>query len=268
MKVKSKIITGILLLLFLSLSILVTADESTQNLETRILETFDENPTSRWVAIGSKFTFIDTDENGNEIKYPLTAEVKTFPQALFGYDADPEGKNVLGVRSRFTRQGYNYVEIMPVKVADPEAEEKDIVYIGDDGTKYEADPIPIEGRIKMFDVWVWGSNFNYYLDAHFEDSWGVSHVFRMGELNFGGWKNLSVNVPSSISQATTYIPKSKPLRFMKFVIWTRPTEVVNDYYVYFDQMKVLTDIFETRFDGDDLTSKEMMMDVWGVDLED
>jgi hypothetical protein len=268
MKVKSKIITSILLLLFLSLSILVTADEVTQNLETRILESFDEEPTSRWVASGSKFSFIDIDENGNEIRYPQTATVNTFPQALFGWDADPEGKNVLGIRCRFTRQGYNYVEIMPVKVADEDAEEKDIVYIGDDGTEYELDPIPISGRVKMFDVWVWGSNYNYYLDAHFEDSWGVSHVIRMGDLDFGGWKNLSANIPGSISQATSYIPKSKPLRFMKFVIWTRPTEVVSDYYVYLDQMKVLTDVFETRFDGDDLVTPDTMMEVWGVELED
>ena len=267
MKVKSKILISIFLLLFLSLSILVTADETTQNLETRILETFDEDPTSRWVAIGSKFAFREIDENGNEIQYPLTASVNTYPEALFGYKADGEGKNVLGVRCRFTRQGYNYVEIMPVKVADADAEERDIVYIDGSGTQYEADPIPISGRVRLFDVWVWGSNYNYYLEAHFVDSWGLSHVIRMGDLRFGGWKNLSADIPGSISQATNYIPRSKPLSFTKFVLWTRPTEVVDDYYIYLDQIKVLTDIFETRFDGDALTDGELMMDIWGVELD-
>jgi len=267
MKVKSKIIISIFLLLFLSLSILVTADEVTQNLETKILETFDEDPTSRWVAIGSKFSFVETDEDGNEIQYPVTAMVNTYPQALFGYDIDDTDKNVLGIRCRFTRQGYNYVEIMPVKVAAADAEEKDIVYIDSGGTQYEADPIPISGRVQLFDVWVWGSNYNYYLEAHFEDSWGLSHVIRMGDLNYGGWKNLSAKIPNGISQATTYIPRIKPLRFTKFVLWTRPAEIVGDYYIYIDQMKILTDIFETRFDGDDLASSETMMDVWGVELD-
>ncbi len=267
MKVKSKILLSIFLLLFLSLSILVTADEATQNLETRILETFDEDPTSRWIAIGSKFATREIDDNGNEIQYPLTATVNTYPEALFGYKADGESKNVLGIRSKFDRKGYNYIEIIPVKVADTDTEERNIVTDPNTGTQYEMDPIPIFGRVKLFDVWVWGSNFNYYLDAHFVDSWGLSHVIRMGDLNFGGWKNLSAIIPSSISQVTSYIPKSKPLSFTKFVLWTRPSEVVGDYYFYLDQMKVLTDIFESRFDGDALVDSELMMDVWGVELD-
>jgi hypothetical protein len=128
----------------------------------------------------------------------------------------------------------------------------------------EANPNILPGRIKVFDVWVRGSNYNYYLEAHFEDSWGMPHVLKMGNLNYRGWKNLSVNFPTSIRQSSNYLPRFRPLKFVKFVLWTQPSEQVGEFYVYFDHVKILTDIFEERFDGDTLADPEFTKNLWGT----
>ena len=54
-----------------------------------VIEDFDENPTSRWIARGSKFTTVEYDQGGQpERIYPAVADVPGFPQALFGRSLD------------------------------------------------------------------------------------------------------------------------------------------------------------------------------------
>ena len=264
MKKNRKYLLGLIILLFLLPLVQVLSDELTQNLETRVLESFDDDSDRIWIAKGSKFTTTEKDANGNiTAEYPQYTKVTAYPSALYGFDTENiEQKKAFGVRCKFDRRGYNYVEIMPVKVADSDVEGKDIVYTGSDGTNYVSDPIKIVGRVKLFDVWVWGANFKYFLDAHFEDSWGVSHALRLGNLNFIGWKNLSLELPNGISQSSNYIPKHKPLVFTKFVLWTQPSERVDEYYLYMDHIKVLTDVFETRFDGDELANPDFSNQIW------
>jgi hypothetical protein len=97
----------------------------------------------------------------------------------------------------------------------------------------------------------------------------------MGDLNFVGWKNLRINIPDSIPQSQKYLPKREGLSLVKFRIWTRPNEVVvvpgmeNEKDVdkavkfYFYHIKVLTDTFESLFDGDALTNPEAYQDALG-----
>jgi len=44
-------------------------------------------------------------------------------------------------------------------------------------------------------------------------------------------------------------------------------EKVDDYYLYLDQLKVVSDIYETRYDGDNLAELETLQDVWGTGIE-
>jgi hypothetical protein len=248
------------------MSAALNADEATQSLETQILEEFDVDATSKWIAVGSKFTFTEKDTSGKDIVYPLVKEVTTYPEAVYGFTNSEENKarKALGILSKFSRPGYNYIEVFPVKEATSETTEKDIIRVDSiTGKKYVANPIHMPGRIKIFDVWVWGSNHNYYMEAHFEDSWGMPHVLKLGDLRYYGWKNLSIQFPTSIRQSSEYLPRFRPLKFVKFVIWTRPTEKVDECYIYIDHLKVLTDIFEQRFDGDLLADPKFSGDLWG-----
>jgi hypothetical protein len=39
-------------------------------------------------------------------------------------------------------------------------------------------------------------------------------------------------------------------------------EQVNNFYIYFDQLKVLTDTFETRYDGEELADPKKVQELW------
>jgi len=269
MKGHFKALVSVFLLLLLSLS--AFSEELATNLDARVLESFDDDPTSRWIVRGSKFTRIVYDENDQVVEvYPKVAEVPGYPAALHGIGfKDEEGAlKVLGIKGSFTRKGYNYVEIIPAREADAATPEEEIIYEDvTTGKRWVHAPLELPGRVQYFDAWVWGSNHEYEVYAHFEDHRGVDHEFRMGSLNYPGWKNLRTIIPGTVPMSTRYLPKFKPLTFTKFVVWTSPAEVVEEFYVYFDHVKVLTDLFEARFDGDDLVSPALLEQVWGSDAE-
>ncbi len=219
----------------------VFADESTENLVSIVVESFDpDDRTSDWLVVGSKFITED---------YPKQVYAKTWPEALWGYNKEQIDYEVLGINARFDRKGYNYLEIIPV--VDATAEE------------WEHNPIPLRGRVKTFDCWVWGSMYDYDIEMHLMDYNGMNWVLPLGNLRYSGWKNLAVDIPNYIPQATQYIPYYKQMTFEKLMIWTKPQESVHEYFVYVDHLKVLTDVFESRFDGDTLTWPEKIDEMWG-----
>jgi hypothetical protein len=118
------------------------------------------------------------------------------------------------------------------------------------------------GRSQILDIWVWGSNLSYQLEAYVQDYRGVTHMLPMGLINHTGWKNFKVNIPKTIPQGKRVLPHLQPLKFVKFRIWTGPTEPVNDFYIYFDQLKLLTDTFETHYDGENLADPAKIQEFW------
>ena len=233
------------------------ADEQTVNLESEIVQTFDDPAAQPWFVIGSKFA-----TEG----YPKVAYVKAWPIAVFGSNPEGEDLRSLGVAMLFDRKEYNWVDIVPGKKTGSGAD-----------VKYDPIELPLPGRVKMLDVWIWSGNFSYYIEAYVRDYTGIVHILPMGDLTHVGWKNFRVSMPSTIPQAKKYLPKLEGLTLVKFRIWTRPTEVVaiptnpdasnveKAIYFYFDQLKVLTDTFETMFDGDTLSNPEVIEEAWGSD---
>jgi len=45
-------------------------------------------------------------------------------------------------------------------------------------------------------------------------------------------------------------------------MWTKPSENVAGFNIYLDQLKILTDTFVTRFDGDDLADPMKVQEIW------
>ena len=238
---------ALFLMLFFLLANSLSADEVTVNLQSRIVEDFDNPQDSPWIIRGSKFSSVIKTNAGDDV-YPKSAFVKAWPAALFS--KQPEGKELktFGIHGKFDRKGYNFIELLPAKK-------------GDDG-KLVPRTLPLPGRVKNMDIWVWGSNYDYYLEAHIQDHKGISHVLTFGDIKFIGWKNISVNIPTNISQAVSYTPKLKGLELVKLVLWTKPNERVNDFYVYFDQLKIFTDLFESPFDGEALTNPDTIKELW------
>lgn len=221
-------------------------DDFTRSYETRMLETFngDSDSPYKWKTDASRFITKSNDES-----IPSLAYVEAWPMAAFGNNrtADSKPLRSLGLRASFDRRGYNWVDLYPVLSDDPEE------------NPYE---IPMPGRVQNLDVWVWGANLKYYIEVYIRDYRGVIHCLRLGDISFQGWKNMRVNVPSNIPQARRTLPSYAGLSFVKFRVWTQPVERVDNFYVYFKQLKVLTDIFESLFDGNDLADPQNVERLW------
>jgi hypothetical protein len=240
MKAAQKIIKRIFILILFFCAFLIFAEEVTHNIETVLIEDFDNPDAERqWIVRGSEF--VDTAK----LEY---GHIKAWPDSLFGRNVSKEDLKCFGIRAGFVRRGYNYLEIIPVKK-------------GEDGKEVHA-PVILQGNVKSMDIWVWGSNYNYYLEAHILDSEGIPHTLSFGNLNFAGWKNLSARVSLSIPQSKRHLLQEEQIRLMKFVLWTRPQEKVAEFYVYLDHIKILTDTYSLRFDGDELADKEYIQKLW------
>ncbi len=239
MKLRATIVF-VLLLATLSL----VAEDSVSNVEIRVLESFDDPAARLWAVRGSRFV---TDG------YPQMNYVDAWPRTAFGQNWENQDLKCLGIYGKFDRAGYNYIEIFPVT---------------EDATgNLVPDSIMIPPIAKRVDMWVWGSNYNYYLEMHVLDYRGVDHVLPLGSLRFRGWKRLSVTIPSRIPQLDVHLPRYQEIEFTKLVLWTRPQERVDGFYVYFDQMKVLTDTYREDFDGNKLLDEQMVEQIWGSQID-
>ncbi|MCL2276326.1 MAG: flagellar filament outer layer protein FlaA [Treponema sp.] len=225
--------------------------------ESMILESFNggDNAPYIWKTESSRFIspvrdsngVALQDNNGNARRYPIVQYVDTWPVAGFGF-RPAETQRSLGIHGRFDRQGYNWIDIYPVLADD--ADEK----------PYE---IHIPGKVQSLDMWVWGSNYRYYIEVFVRDYRGVIFPLKLGDINYLGWQNLRVNIPTYISQSRSTLPSYAGLSFVKFRIWTQPTERVNDFHIYFKQLKILTDTFLPFFDGNDLADPAYVNELWG-----
>ncbi len=201
-----------------------------EDINSVVVEDFETNDRN-WQASASRFTA----DGFPQVK----TGIEGTPLALARGGGSEENKYVLGVRAAFNRKEHNRIWIYP---------EEEIV---------------IPGHAKKVNVWVWGANYHYKLEAHLRDYRGIVHKLPLGSLHFMGWRNMSVDIPNQIPQHVRYLPMEKPLSLVRLAIETEPTERQDDFIIYFDHLKVLTDMYRQRFDGDTLadTSRE----IWNLE---
>jgi len=145
-------------------------------------------------------------------------------------------KFVLGTRVDFLRRGYNSFTIYPTR------------------------PIPVEGITKTVSVWVAGRNYNHDLVLLVEDFFGRYYEFYMGRLNFMGWKRMTVTIPpqaddglSGVVQRNYHYNNHMGIKIIGFRIDCDPLEAYGSYYIYFDDLRAMTDLFsEFHRDPDDM----------------
>jgi hypothetical protein len=236
---KSLLGTALAMALFVTPA-LAMADEATQIITSKDIATFDDSASAgNWIVQGSRYATKD---------FPQLQLVKTWPEAVYGKNKENKPLFSLGVHSRFDRKSYNYVEIIPAAK--------------DSSGKLVPTALPLPGRVKSMNLWAWGSNFNYNLDAHIRDYQGIEYVLHFGSLQYAGWKQLSALVSTAIPQSRPYIPKYAGLELTKLVMWTSPEEKVDDNYLFIDNITVITDLYETRFDGEDLADPDTLNSLW------
>jgi hypothetical protein len=136
---------------------------------------------------------------------------------------------VLGVKVEYISRGYNYFTIKPVK------------------------PIIIEGICQNIKVWVAGKNYKHTLKLLVQDFFGNDRQLLAGPLNFIGWKEMLVSIPENINQRDFHFVDKQGIKFNGFLVECEPMETYGVYYIYFDELRAETDIFnEKTRDVDDM----------------
>ncbi len=161
---------------------------------------------------------------------------------------DKANKKSMGLRFQFVYPGNNVVTLLP-----PESK-KVKRYAGqlDENNKpkyYESPGIELPGRVKAVSVWVLGRGNQYTLEGWIEDWKGNTHVLQFGSLDFIGWRPLTVNIPVGIPQDVNSYPATKTLIFKRFVIRSTSRTTQEKVVMFFDSLKVLTDLYDVFFDG-------------------
>jgi hypothetical protein len=169
---------------------------------------------------------------------------KLFEGSPSGKEAIPEEEGmdipdnyVLGTRIDYLRRGYSSFTIRPIR------------------------PIPIEGITKTVSVWVAGRNFNHEIRLLIQDFFGRHYEIYMGRLNFQGWKKLTVAIPpqsfdgiNGVVQRNYHYNNQMGLKITGFRINCDPLETLGSYYIYFDDLRAVTDLFaENNRDADDMS---------------
>lgn len=145
-------------------------------------------------------------------------------------------EHVLGVRVDFFRRGHTHFTVTPMR------------------------PIPIEGITKTVSVWVIGRNFNHSLYLMIEDFFGRPFELFMGRLNFQGWRRMTVAIPpqaedgiNGIVQRNFHYNHHMGIMIRGFRVVVDPMQARGSYYIYFDDLRAVTDLFaEENRDPDDM----------------
>ncbi len=151
----------------------------------------------------------------------------------------PDNK-VLGVKVSYYRRGYNSFEVYATKA------------------------LPVEGIAKTASVWVVGRSYPHTLKLIVEDFWGKRFELYVGKLNHSGWKLMTVAIPPQNSAGKTGIIQkdyhygtSMGLKIVGFRVECDPEDAYGHYYIYFDDLRVVSDLYEV-----DMRDEDDMNDNW------
>ena len=228
---KGVVILGSLVLAF-AFCIPAVAQPSTKAVETIVIDNFDTPDEMDWTWGVRASRFVAEG-------YPIVKSFEGIPNSLRPYhkDSDPAAQ-VIGAKVAFDRKGDNWFEVYPQN---------------SEGAEYE---IPFVGTVTQVDFWVWGANYKYYLELLVRDATGRVHVLQCGSLAFNGWKNIVVKIPGWMTQHSRLRSGPKNLSFLGFRIRTDAAEYVDDFTVYFDNLKYMSNSLSFIFDGYELKDQD------------
>ena len=150
-------------------------------------------------------------------------------------EEEAEDSRVLGVKVEFFHRGVNSFFIKAAR------------------------PIPIEGITKTISVWTAGRNMDHQMYVLVQDYNGNNFELYMGSLGFSGWKKMQVAVPPTpdgehgIIQSSAYNGIRPGLRIVGFRIDCDPMLARGTYYLYLDDLRAVTDLYDIENrDEDDM----------------
>jgi hypothetical protein len=141
--------------------------------------------------------------------------------------------SVLGVKVMFYRRGIVEFNVRPAR------------------------PIPIPGKVKVITVWVCGRESQHDLDVIVADYFGNIAYVPMGTLDFPGWSKMSAVMPANLRQRDTHYSYLGGVTVRGFQINCDLDETYGNFFIYFDDMRAITDLFD-----EELRSEDDMLDAW------
>ncbi|MCP4131645.1 MAG: hypothetical protein GY754_11765 [bacterium] len=246
----------------------VEADISGEELKALVIEDFEEVKPGKegWNVITTPKQFDDKklDDDKRKKRNPVEKlELKMIqgkPNDMIGeaWSLTKKGdtektKNCMGVNFKFKYPGHNSVHLL----APPELswDEKKPVMTYNPATRSNVQErgVQLPGRAKAISVWVHGRGNPYDLEVWVKDYRGSTHILKMGSVNFVGWRPIKVDIPEWIPQATESYPITRVSKITRFVlradVHVPRAELTENTYFFFDQLKVLTDVYEVNYDG-------------------
>lgn len=212
------------------------AQPSSKSIETFVMDSFDSADGQNYMYNGKALSW-DWAVNSSRFiaeGYPKTGYYEGIPnslkQLLKGQDQEHK---VFGVKTAFNRKGDNWFEVYPTV----------------DGKPYE---VPFVGNVSTMDFWIWGSNYNYYLEVLVRDATGRTHVLPAGSLAFSGWRNIIINIPGWLQQKSHLRSGPDTMTFVGFRIRSDADEYVDNFVVFFDQLKYTSNSLSFIYDGYEL----------------
>lgn len=148
--------------------------------------------------------------------------------------ANPNEK-VLGLRAWFSRKGFFNLKLIPFS------------------------PIQIPGKVRSISVWVSGRQYDNKLSITIKDSKGLTWKLPFEDesgsssLGFNGWKRMTAIIPDEVRQKD-YIYSREPfisITSLDIDFNDRTTELGRDYFIYFDDLTAVTDLYYQLQRGDD-----------------
>ncbi|MDH5719224.1 MAG: flagellar filament outer layer protein FlaA [Spirochaetia bacterium] len=176
-----------------------------------------------------------------------TKIIEGSPENLSTFDSS--NKRSMGMRFHFAYQGYNSVIIEPkttIRRSLGQLNEKN------EAAFVDVKGVALPGNVKAISLWVLGRGNKYTLETWIEDWRGETHILKFGSIDFIGWRPLTVQVPTNIPQDIDSYPQSKNLILKKFIIRSTPNSGKDAVIVFIDSLKVLTDLYQMYFDGEEI----------------
>lgn len=234
MKRELKVLIGLACLFVIGLP--VFAQPNSRSIETFVMDDFDSAGSQNYMYNGKQYSW-DWEVGSSRFiaeGYPKSGYFEGVPNSLkqLHKGEDKEFK-VFGVKTAFKRKGDNWFEVYPTA----------------DGKTFE---IPFIGIVSQMDFWVWGSGYNYYLEVMVRDALGTVKVLPAGSLAFHGWRNIIINIPGWIQQSSHLRSGPENLTFVGFRIRSDAEEYVDNFVIYFDQIKYTSNSLSLIYDGYEL----------------
>ncbi len=139
----------------------------------------------------------------------------------------------LGVKVTHIRRSVTYYSVRPIR------------------------PIPVPGIAKVLSIWVVGRNVRHRVFMIINDHFGNRAKIYLGQLTHTGWAELRATIPPNIRQVDPRYNNKQGIQITEILVEPDPIETYGNYYFYFDDLRVVTDLFsENARDPDD------MLDQW------